>query len=879
MKDKINTILKNIKKLDKRTKKTAVYTVAVLFAIIFAIYPATNSFFKKDNDNSLVFNSNFNKTISDYELGVALNKSASDIDTIHITLTLTRDQKYKNENEHYIIEGFSSLSNSETVTCKVVPNSKSDNLDITAENTGKDKIYNISFNSTSASVPETGSIDISCDVRKNIGQKEDINVLIKVYEAVGKETKFLYQSAIYDQDYLEYDGLYRPADPNKTIYFKDENGVDLTDAQVYDAFLAIIRDYHFKINDFAVNYNVPLYYFEDYINDYGTLDSNDTGITRDNARTMLLSDDFSPLLGIARYIMNDETGNNIIGYSFELDENLTGYVKNYKFYKNFDNVINSNKFLYLSSTNSNNISLAIQKTLENYIYPDKTTSVTINGNTYTNAELVYEYIKSNIEANNGGIYSVDNLKTILGISYELGSANDQYPYLKLDYKILDYAYNYLSSSNEFRITHYPSQNAMRTVFKEGIKKYNNSELETLLTNKINDATSALYKAVTCTSNCSEYTETILVGSDTYEIVVKPNTGYNIIEVNKVSDPTPVEENIKIPHTTASDMIDDLKDKIANLKTNTKYKDVIEIINANIGDANSHFYKSIISVENTPNDTEVYYVNGKYYSITVNHNKTDNYNEIIAEEITLDEALALTTTSTLPEALIKDAKDANSKLNKYITCTNNCDNYNDIYYDGTSYYHVKTTDSTNYKKIESIVKNDIKTTMSSVYNSDLVDSIMASLSQSSSYLAAAINTIYTPDESRDPYYELHYNEYQSDDSTTNTEFALFKVDHKDGANVISSTSLIKNGTDNELASSIKELADYTYNDTLDGIARVNWVSKKEKTSLFEDSAENSLFDKITKELQKNYSGTTVTKDPKSQVNDTYDRGIYTIEIPE
>lgn len=810
MKNKLNTILNKIKKLDKRSKKTAIYTVAVLFAIVFAIYPRTNSFFKKDNDNSLVFNSNFNKTMSEYELGVALNKSASDIDTIHITLTLTRDQKYKNENEHYIIEGFSSLSNSETITCKVVPNSKSDNLDITEENTGKDKIYNISFNSTSASIPETGSIDISCDVKKNINQKEDINVLIKVYEAVGKETKFLYQSAIYNQDYSEYDGLYRPADPNKTIYFKDENGVDLTDTQVYDAFLAIIRDFHYKINDFATTYGVPLYYFEDYINDYGTLDSNDTGITRDNARTMLLSDDFSPLLGVARYIMNDETGNNIIGYSFELDENLTGYVKNYKFYKSFDNVINSNKFLYLSSTNSSNISRAIQKTLENYIYPDKTTSVTINGNTYTNAELVYEYIKSNIETNNGGIYSVDNLKTILGISYELGSGNDQYPYLKLDYKILDYAYNYFSSSNEFRITHYPSQNAMRTVFKEGIKKYNNSELETLLNNEINDTTSALYKAVTCTSGCSGYTESILIGSDTYEIVVKPNSSYNIIEVNKISDPTPVEENIKIPHTTASDMITDLKDKIANLKPNTKYKDIIEIINDNIDDTTSNFYKAIISIEDTPNDTEVYYVNGKYYSITINHNKNDNYNEIIVEEITLDKALALTTTSTLPKALIKDAKAANSKLNKYITCTTNCEDYNDIYYDATSYYHVTTTNTSNYKKIAVDIETDFETIISNVYSSSIVTSLVYSYNE---VLEDIINNISCTENCVD-YYETHY------DMSSPNRLLLFKITTDNGSNIISSSSLMTKEDTEENKLTLEKLAEAIKKDADTPIHTIN-----------------------------------------------------------
>ena len=80
------------------------------------------------------------------ELGVALNENDSTIDTMRLNLTIARDQKYKDENEYYIIEGFSSLSNNETVVCKVVPNSKDPNLDVVKETVDRNTIYKISFN-------------------------------------------------------------------------------------------------------------------------------------------------------------------------------------------------------------------------------------------------------------------------------------------------------------------------------------------------------------------------------------------------------------------------------------------------------------------------------------------------------------------------------------------------------------------------------------------------------------------------------------------------------------------------------------------------------------------------------------------------------------
>jgi len=762
-------------KLNEKTIKTATYVIAILFAIVFAIYPETNSIFIKNNDKSLVYKSNLaDKTLSDVELGVALNENDSTIDTMRLNLTIARDQKYKDENEYYIIEGFSSLSNNETVVCKVVPNSKDPNLDVVKETVDRNTIYKISFNNTSSTIPEVGTIDIECDVTKNIAQKENIEVLVKVYEAIGEEARFIYQSKVFGpMDYKRYEELFQTSDPGKTIYFEDKDGNELDDEHVYLAFMAIMRDHYVNINEFAKTYNMPLYFFEDYINDYGTLDVNDIGIKKDNAKTMLLGDTFTPLLGITRYPVKDSEGNSIVGYSFDFEENLAGYVKSYKFYKSYTSDINSKKRVYFSSTKSNDISLALQKTLSNYIYPDEDV-ININGISYTKAELIYEYVNEYIVKQKDGVYSCENLAGLPEITYitsdrlEASGLTDVYPYINFDYITLDVAYNHFSKESGIRVSHYTDKADITYVFEEAIKIYD-TDLQGALKTAIGSTTTNLYKAITCTENCSSYTEELSVGDNTYIVKVEPNVDHNLITIE--------EGNIKINIDTNDKMIAEFNTKLNNLTSTSKYNDVKTIMKNNISDVNSDFYKAIISETATANDTEIYYVNGKIYSITVKHNGTNN--EIVVEkEENLKTAIDKINNSTLPSSLQTAINNNDSTLVKAVMCITNCSNYNDIYYDGTNYNAVKVTNKGTYNKIDVVVSDDFELMMEKTYNTSVAASLVASYS-TGAYIYSAVTEM---PQTGANYLEIHYD-------SVNNEYLLFNIAHTDDCNIISSYVLM------------------------------------------------------------------------------------------
>jgi len=770
-------------KLNKKIVITASYVIAILFAIALTVYPETNSIFIKENDKSLVYKSNLlDKTLGNVDLGIYLNEDSSNIDIARISLNLTRDQRFKNENEYYIVEGFSSLSNNETVVCNVVPKSNTPNLEVIKETIEGKTIYKIGFNKTSSTIPEIGTIDIECDVTKNMAQQEDIDVLVKVYEAIGEESRFLYQSKTLDPKikYQDYKELYQPADPNKTIYFEDKDGNLLEDEDIYLAFLAIMRDYYVNVNYYATTYDVLLNSFEAYINDYGTIDSSDEGINRDNAKKMLMSDTFAPLLGIQRYPMKDSEGVNLIGYSFEFDENLTSYVKTYLFYKTFGYDINSYLRIYFSPSKDNeskDVRRGLKEILSNFIYPDEEIILTIDDETkYTKADLVFEYINDYIVNEKNGVYSLENLKSMEEIMYtsseELKSdgESDIYPQYNFIFTILDMAYNHFSGEKGIRVSHYAIPYVINIVFKEAIKIYDTS-FQNVLKTTLGNTSSNLYKNLTCTSDCTTYTEKFIDGSYTYTVKIEPNNGYNFITIDK--ELTPIEGNIKIDFDTASNMIAELKSKLSALESTSKYNDVKTIMENNINDSKSNFYKAITSRTTTSNDTEIYYANGNIYSVTIKHNSTNN-EVVVAKENNLKTAISKIYKNTLPVLLQEEINTSTSTLNKNVSCTTNCSSYNDMYFDGTNYSAVKVTNNGTYNKVEVVVNNDFEKMMSGMYNDSLAKSLASSFRRTNAYINSAIKFPQTGLN----YLEIHYD-------SDKKEYVLFKVAHTATSNIISS----------------------------------------------------------------------------------------------
>ena len=164
-------------KINKRVITIATYTIAILSAISFAIYPKTNAIFKKDNENALAYTSNLEMTYQGTFQPV-LNEKDSTLNIARIRLTLPRDDRYNELLEKYVIKAVSSTPLNETTpetVCSIVPSTKSGNLFI-----AEDKDQTITFTNT-----ENGVIEIECNVEANKLHNENIKVLIKFYEKVG----------------------------------------------------------------------------------------------------------------------------------------------------------------------------------------------------------------------------------------------------------------------------------------------------------------------------------------------------------------------------------------------------------------------------------------------------------------------------------------------------------------------------------------------------------------------------------------------------------------------------------------------------------------------------------------------------------------------
>lgn len=177
--------------INKKSVRPIIYAIVALFAISFATYPSTNSLFKKENDNSLVYNSNLEETFKG-ELSLTLNPKSSTHEEISLTININRDKRYISENDSYILEGISTLNNEE-VSCSIEPSSRSANLNVTNNI--------ITFKNKNS---ESGTIDLKCNIKKNIDQKAPIDILVNLYESVNNETKFLYESNIYTIAYKDY---------------------------------------------------------------------------------------------------------------------------------------------------------------------------------------------------------------------------------------------------------------------------------------------------------------------------------------------------------------------------------------------------------------------------------------------------------------------------------------------------------------------------------------------------------------------------------------------------------------------------------------------------------------------------------------------------
>lgn len=665
-------------KINKRIIPIVTYTIAIISAIGFAIYPETNAIFKKDNEKALAYTSSLDDTYKG-TFSPVLNRESSTLNMARITLTLPRDNRYVLEGEKYIIEAISNTplnaSNPKTV-CSIVPNSKSANLVIDADN-------NITFTNT-----ENGTIDIECNVEPNKINSEDLNISIKYYEKVLEEEKFLFKKGSFTMDYNEYADPYKEPPIDSIILIKNEDGTDKSSEDIYQEFMDLL-DKYYENSDYVKNYALNKLIYTNYI--------NDNGITKTTAKDTLLGNAFD-ILGINRVSSKNNDG-SIKGYGFIFDDekyNFTGYVKTADFYKN--TVAGGGDFIYFSTNDSTIIKESLEASVIKWAFPNNAKSYIIGDNTYTAQELIIKYIEI---ALNGKDYSIDNIVAtfdtnmvltngILGIVKNVDSNN--YPYLRFEKLIFDYAYNYLSKDlGRIRIDYYENETETQA------KKYMQS--------------------------------------------IAYNTIYYFYS----------SKNINLAYTLLTE----------------------------IRNTNSELNKSVTCRTGCTDYSKMYYSNGKYYEIKVNHNEAEKYNEI--QIITKDNLTDLLTGSYEQNVIagIQNNLDAEgSLLNKAITCRNSsCKEYSEVHYDAVKdeYYLIKVTPNTSFI-VNNISITKFSTAVEAIGNLYNINSINASLNNEN-FLKN--NIICTTD--CDPYYEIHYN---------GTDYILIRVtaDETNSYNTVAITKL-------------------------------------------------------------------------------------------
>jgi hypothetical protein len=666
-------------KLNKKIITIATYTIAILSAIGFAIYPETNAIFKKDNEKALAYISSLDNTYTG-TIKPVLNREASTLNVARITLTLPRDDRYIKEGEKYVIEAVSSTpyntSNPETV-CSIVPNTKSSNLKIDADN-------NITFTNT-----ENGVIDIECNVEANKLNSENLKVLIKYYEKVLDEERFLYKEGSFSMDYNEYADPYKEPPADSIILIKNEDGSDKSSEDIYKEFLGIITK-HAEASEYYTKYIKSMEIFENYI--------NDNNITETTAKDVLIDALDFDLLGVTRSPSKNEDG-TIKGYGFEFDENFIGYVKTHSFYNEI--YLNRGDFIFFSSNDVSKIEEALKNSITKWSFKNNDKNYEINGENYNKASLVLKYIETYIKNKNLD-YSISNLNSIPGL-YNGTETTSGYPYTGFRPTVFDYAYNYLAG-NVVRVSYYEDLSTaaaeayIKTIAYSGINDMyasKNAYIATILMLDLNNKNSDFYKTVICRNTCEDYNTIYYNNGKYYKVSVIHNEKDKYNEIRITEEAT--FENI------ATELFD---------------SNVISGIQNNLNTEGSLLNKAITcKAADCEVYSEVHYNadKGEYLLVDVAPNNTYRVNKLT---INKKDSFINSIESNYGENLIESINTGLSDqlLNDAITCTGpDCEDYYEIHYDKdtTNYMIIRvSTDSTNnYNTINiSVLKSVTDTTI-------------------------------------------------------------------------------------------------------------------------------------------------------------------------
>jgi len=656
-------------KINRRVITIATYTIAILSAICFAIYPETNAIFKKDNDKALAYISSLDNTYVGIfqEERMNLNRPASTIDLARITLTIPRDKRYGNEN--YIIEAISlspnSTTNKETV-CKVLPNTKSNNLRVDAN-------QNISFTNN-----EDGMIDIECDVSANKEttntKPDDILIKIKYYEAVSGEERFLFMDGFFNMTYEEYSAPYVEPPEGSIILFKDPDGNDKDSTTIYNEFMALVKK-HASTSDYYNNnfneYDGPKI-LESFVNNNNGL--NKIGITPDNAREILLAETDISLLGVKRSPSRSADG-ELKGYGFEFDDNFIGYTKTFDWFKYYYKGTDFN--LYFS--NNTDIKEALTNSIEKWAYQGYDQEYTINGVKYTSAKLILNYIDKSL---NGESYTLSGF-TNAAIDY-ITPAMAAFPHIIVEYPAIDYAYNLIARDyGIIRVGYYENgepyasdyEAYMKTTVRDAISSmFSETEnisydLARLLRSELNKPDTELYKQTVCKTNCSDYTELYYSDTEYYKVTIKHNTTekYNEISITKA--------------TTFESVAVGLYDS-----------NIISGIQNNLNSEGSLLNKAMTcSTTDCKEYNEIHYnaLKNEYLQVNVTPNNTYKVNKIDIKGITFLDAIESSFGSNFAESINIGLTDG--LLNDNIICNDStCPDYYEIHYN---------TDTNNYQLVK------------------------------------------------------------------------------------------------------------------------------------------------------------------------------------
>ena len=452
-------------KINSRTIKTAIYTIAILITIGFAVYPKTNSYFLKDVPNSIAYTSILDSNNLNGVIKTTLSDKST-IDTIRITLDLKRDERYLEETNEGTTDKYTlKIENQDykNAVCRLVPESKQD-INITDDN-------KITFSKNKT----TGKIDIECDVRGNVKNKQDINIRIKMYESINDEDRISYGNAIHTEKYVDYFNKF-----GNIIYVLNEDKTQKHDNAVYNEFLAIVRNYHKSLvgsNIYIDDYQVGLGYFEYYVEAQFTVTKDKEGRDVYNAKEILFESNPFAIKGVSREEVNDAVKGQ--GYAYTFEDSFIGYTVTHDWYINDNNrgqAYSDEKRFYFSTTNKEEMKEEIAYVLEKYIYKDSA----------EDAKLVADYIDSYIEAKFDGVYSLENLAKIPGMAK---GQYDIYPYLKFeddDINVMqNIAYNYMNIKNDNSLdsitirVNYADADIMKKVFTYAV-----NEVKSLYPNNI-----------------------------------------------------------------------------------------------------------------------------------------------------------------------------------------------------------------------------------------------------------------------------------------------------------------------------------------------------------------------------------------------------------